>query len=82
MDICNWINNISYTTGFALSHLINDLLDYDDKGNTNNRLFRDNIDFKKIANIINKSDYKNIGAIGYFLERLFVFEDDDWKRCV
>lgn len=82
MDICNWINNISYTTGFALSHLINDLLDYDDKGNTNNRLFRDNIDFKKIANIINKSDYKNIGAIGYFLERLFVFEDDDWKNDI
>lgn len=78
--ICDWINNINFTTGFALNHLINDLLDYRNKNNPSNQLFKGKINFAKIANIINDSDCKNLGAIGYFIERLFILEGDDWKK--
>ncbi len=78
--ICNWINNINFTTGFALSQLINGLLDYKNKNNPSNLLFQRKINFIKIANIINNSDCKNLGAIGYFIERLFIFKGEDWKK--
>ena len=78
--ICNWINNINYTTGFALEHLINDLLDYCNKNSEVNNSFKNKIDFTRIANIVNNSDIKTLGAIGNFLERLFIFNDDEWKH--
>ena len=78
--ICNWINNINYTNGFALEHLINDLLNYCDKTSEINNRFKDKINYKKIANIINNSDTKTLGSIGCFLERLFIFEGDEWKK--
>lgn len=78
--ICEWINSISFTTGFALNNLLNDLLDYSNKANPSNLIFEKKINYKKIAFIINNSDIKTLGAIGYFIQRLFIFERDNWKK--
>lgn len=79
-QICEWINNINFVTGFALKHLINELLEYNDRNNLVNKEFQNKINFLKIADKINNADYKDLGAIGCFLERLWIFDNDIWKK--
>lgn len=80
--LCEWINNINFTNGFALRTLINSLLDYREKNSLTNKEFQDRIDFEKIADRINNADYKELGTIGYFLERLCAFDNDSWKNAI
>lgn len=80
--LTNWIEQINYITGYALHDLINELLDYAEKNNVNNLLLNRKIRFEKIADRINKSSYKDLGAIGYFLNRLFVFRENEWKKRI
>ncbi len=79
-QISEWINNINFVTGFALKHLINELLDYKDINNLVNKEFQNKINFLKIAEQINNANHKDLGAIGCFLERLWIFEKDIIKK--
>lgn len=78
--ISKWIGQINYITGYALHNLVNELLDYSDEESTNNLLLQNKINYEKIALQINNSNHKDLGAIGYFLNRLFVFRNNEWKK--
>lgn len=80
--ISKWIEQINYNTGYALHNLINELLDYSNKNSVGNQLLQNSIDYKKIAIQINNSSHKDLGAIGYFLNRFWVFKGDYWKRKI
>lgn len=80
--IVKWIEQINYTTGYALHNLVNELLDYNNNNSANNLLLKNNINFEKIAFQINNSNHKDLGAIGYFLNRLFIFQENEWKKKI
>lgn len=80
--LAKWIEEVNHNTGYALSWLVNSILDYREKNSDINNKFEQLIDFKKLAKNINKSSYNDLGAMGKVLNRFFVFKDQKWKEDI